>query len=406
MRHAGERKPLSDTNRSGNLGSSILARKRSFIMLKTALAVTIAATISAVVMAEGKSDIKYTVPLNPEAWEIVGGKGLQSLEYMKRNALSFDKEGFHMALLKNYELENGIIEMDIAASSSGKWSFPGIVFRADDGGKNYECIYFRPDQSGKNTAVQYSPAYNGDVSWTMYNAPDYEGVAILPRAEWFHATFVISGTTAEIYINNSDEPVYTVKYLERGYGKGSIGLWTFGKGYFANIEVTKTASSTARTPFEPPAREYLSTWWLSEAIRHKHGASIESETAEALTSDKKGWRRIESDHKGLVNMFRFFERKNTVFAVTSISSEKIQEKEMLFDHSGRLAVYLNSEQVYSGEHKWGDADLGRMFDGRRLVKLSLKKGQNELFMAVTRPRIEGWGFIARIDDQTGIQLVR
>ncbi len=45
-----------------------------------------------------------------------------------------------------------------------------------------------------------------------------------------------------------------------------------------------------------------------------------------------------------------------------------------------------------------------MFDGTRKTSLKLNKGRNELFIAISKPKMEGWGFIARIDDLSGVEL--
>jgi hypothetical protein len=83
------------------------------------------------------------------------------------------------AYLKVVQLENGIIEVDIAVS--GARSYPGIIFRMQSL-ENFERFYLRPHRAGLYPdALQYTPVFNRVEGWQLYSGKGipYQG-AISP----------------------------------------------------------------------------------------------------------------------------------------------------------------------------------------------------------------------------------
>lgn len=98
-----------------------------------------------------------------------------------------------VALIKDIEFEDGILEVDIASER-----FAGIAFRAQDG-DHYDKVYFRPFNSGtekhQNT-VQYAVFGNQSLGWRPLRANfpgKFESGADIPVMEWFHAKLVTKG---------------------------------------------------------------------------------------------------------------------------------------------------------------------------------------------------------------------
>ena len=60
--------------------------------------------------------------------------------------------------LKDVQMENGIIEVDIAVT--GARSYPGVIFRMQSP-ENFERFYLRPHRAGLYPdALQYTPVFN------------------------------------------------------------------------------------------------------------------------------------------------------------------------------------------------------------------------------------------------------
>ena len=102
------------------------------------------------------------------------------------------------------------------------------------------------------------------------------------------------------------------------------------------------------------------------------------------------------------------EKKNTSFAKVTIVSDSEQTKKLNFGFSSRIMIFLNGQLLYSGQDAFLTRDyrfLGTMgyFDD---VYLSLNKGENEIWMAISEDLTfrGGWGFQAKIEDQKGIRI--
>jgi hypothetical protein len=346
------------------------------------------------------------IDFKPELWQ-VKKNGMLASDYRGVKGVRLNLRGYKGAFLKDYDFENGIIEVDMAASGKG-FDFPGIIFRAEDD-KKYECVYFRPSSSTSKKrpvsaygAFQYFPAYAGEDSFRMYGAPEYEAQGELPRdGSWFHVRIEVSGPAMRVFVNHGKDPAFVVKRLLRINTRGTIGLWSFGRAYFANLKVTKTPPSKEKIEERQPAKEYISLWRVSKGFMIDRGERFEKLLNSKAKEDKTGWKQVSTDHNGLLDFFRFVGRSTTVFASASIYSEKDQTKELLFDHAIGCKMFLRGRQIYTGKNM-------RLRDGRKKVKLALQRGENELFVAVTRPSVDifGLGFIARMGDLQGIRINR
>jgi hypothetical protein len=99
------------------------------------------------------------------------------------------------------------------------------------------------------------------------------------------------------------------------------------------------------------------------------------------------------------------EGKNTVFARLTIQAERDQIKKIRFGFSDSVKVYVNDQLLFGGNDLYRSRDyrfLGTigLFDE---VYLPLKKGDNELWLAVTES-FGGWGIKGLIEDMSGISL--
>ena len=171
------------------------------------------------------------------------------VHYSSVNAVKFKgREAIHIqntpalpdgpvALIKDIEFEDGILEVDIASER-----FAGIAFRAQDG-DHYEKVYFRPFNSGTEkhlNSVQYAVFGNRSLGWRPLRANfpgKFESGADIPVMEWFHAKLVIKGDTVSVYVQEDSEPVLVINQTLSGFKKGGIGIWGWN-AYFSNFKFT------------------------------------------------------------------------------------------------------------------------------------------------------------------------
>ena len=97
------------------------------------------------------------------------------------------------------------------------------------------------------------------------------------------------------------------------------------------------------------------------------------------------------------------EGSNTVFVKLTLISDKPQLKKLDVGFSDRVRVYLNGQLLYFGSDEFLSRDyrfLGTVGYYNALY-LNLKKGKNELWLAVSE-NFGGWGIQAMLADQTGL----
>jgi len=87
-----------------------------------------------------------------------------------------------------------------------------------------------------------------------------------------------------------------------------------------------------------------------------------------------------------------------VYARTSIDSDRDQVKKLYIGYSDDVSVFLNGKVLFRGRSAQNFRDpgfLGILNPENDAVYLSLKKGSNELILAVSELG-GGWGFICRL----------
>ena len=357
------------------------------------------------------------VPITPAHWifserneRINPAKSIannaKQVEFLGRSSLCLSK-GF--AYVRDLDLQNGSVDADLAMDPHG--NFVGLAFRvkSDD---DYELFFFRPGASGSVQAIQYTPGLLGANAWQLYNLPQYVAAGDIPSDKWFHARIVFAGLTAKLYLNNAAEPALVVSDLKQGYSRGSIGFWgQEGGGYISNVSYTRddaAYSPELKQTFLPGA---LTDWEISESF---DAAEKDASTYPDLRSMK--WQKIPAETPGLIVIQRYRRDPNilppgdpekkqeavpgskVVFARTVIHSDRDEVRKMFFGYSDKVVVYLNSKPLYSGNNLIGSREpgfLGIVDVNNDAVFLPLKKGDNELVLAVTE-FFGGWGFICRL----------
>lgn len=317
--------------------------------------------------------------------------------YKNKQALMM-KQG--TALLDGIELRDGIIEVDIAPVANR--AFAGVCFRAKDS-EALELIYLRFHKSGQFDAIQYTPRYNGLDSWQLYHSSDYQGAATYKPGEWNRLQIKFEGSRAWVGINGGAKVALYIPELLRAPRKGKIGLWALGEVWFSNFSYSSLPGVVLMQEQEDAEQRAKSiiNWELSPVYN-----ADSTDWKKYPTGDIK-WQAIKAKDHGLVNISayrrkRIFDQadKNSfdvVFARTTILAEKDEVRTVQFDYSDQTQIFLNGQPLFRGDNSFrskGPLYRGEVNAGNNVLFLPLKKGKNELLIAVAE-RTSGWGYVFR-----------
>ncbi len=332
------------------------------------------------------------VPFDSERWEL---QNAEIVDHLGRKCLA--GSGY----LKDLEFENGVIEVDVALS--GHRSYPGIIFRFQSGA-NYERVYLRPHRALLYPdAVQYTPVFNGNAGWQLYNGKGYTGGASLPPNQWIKLKLEVSGKQARFYID--DKPALIITDLKHGISKGSIGL-SAPKNKTAGFSNFRYRVDNSLKFDPPPEIETpvgtLTRWEVSKPLDIKR---INKEKyPNFFQIFMAGWKEVTPEPAGLVNISKFISVSGAgphcVFARTFIRSEKRQNIKLQFGYSDEVDIFLNRKKMYNGSNGYKERDPSSLgiIGYNDAVYLTLERGLNEIFLVVTE-RFGGWGFMGKADSQ-------
>lgn len=344
------------------------------------------------------------VPFDSDRWELHGTEK-KVLDYLGQRSL--DLRG-GAAIVKDSEFTDGVIEFDIAFSNER--NFTGVMWRWQDPA-NREEFYFRPHQSGNPDANQYEPVFNGIAAWQLYYGERYAAPVKYDFNQWMHIKIVVSGAQAEVYIRDMTTPVLVIGELKRAVRTGKVGLRAdnLAPAYYSNFSFTPLDRPAIKGTPKPPETAQPGTvmsWEVSNTI---DGKSLDKKYR-LTDADKQAlsWQKLPSESSGLANLARLQglgKGKDTTFARVVIESDSDQIKRFQFGFSDIVKVYFNDRLLYGGSDLYRSRDyrfLGTigLFDE---LYLPLKKGDNELWLAVTET-VGGWGVKARFDDMNGIRF--
>ena len=312
------------------------------------------------------------------------------------------------------EFENGTIEFDYL--TDGTRSFAGIIFRIQSD-SNFEEIYFRPHKFGQWDALQYEPVFNRGTTWQLH--PHYNFKVDFPFNKWVHIRVEVAGSRAELYLGDDSEPVAVVDELQRDPGAGYVGFRVSTPAdipakqltaNFANLTIRASNEPVEYRERRPPSAEkgFLSRWKISEAYAGPTGRETELPSKE--TAESWEWQEVIADSTGIVNLSRYLggvtREANTTVATVEIISDRDQVKKLDFSYSDIVGVYLNSTLLFTGNNAYSskyERYLGGLNVEQDSLYIPLKKGSNRLTF-VLREIFGGWGFVCRIEEQSGIKI--
>lgn len=322
-------------------------------------------------------------------------------------------------------MKDGEIEVELGPPAGG---FAGLAFRMASTA-DYEIIYFRPSDDGKRWgALQYQPVFQGETTWQLYDRAGYN--AVIPPSEpaALRVRLVVSGTRADVYLQDHTEPLVRIRELKREAAAGGVGVWAASPTKvttptsFSHLRV-RTGVATTLAPVEaetaPPTQ--LLRWRVSPRQPSPDGITPPVTLPGELLGSVASWQIVDAEASGLINLTRALgnpagAQRTNVFggagwglavANATLRADKARTVQLWFSYSDGLAIYLNRQRLFVGRN---DSDsrfanyLGIVGEEVEAVDLPLRAGDNELMLAIT-DKAFGWGFRARLSPRDGVQVM-
>ena len=333
------------------------------------------------------------IPFSSDRWDLKGDSyEIKEIDGQETLLFKAGKE-VPRVILTDANFTNGQISYEVKFDEIR--TFLGCYFRMQDL-SNYEDFYVRPHQSGNPDAMQYTPVYNALAAWQLYHDDGYATAKAYNYGEWIKISILVSGTQAEVYFDDEENPTLFIPHLHREVQAGMIGLWG-GVGMFRNFAYKANDNMTLKSKGVKkdamPAGTVTNWFVLPETYTKTQ--------AEGLIKSKNqlNWQSIKTDAEGRLNVSRVLPppgEKNTALLKFNISSETEQTKQIDFGFSDRVTIYVNGQPIYSGNNTYRSRDyrfLGSIgyFDS---FYAPLKKGQNEVIFVLSEA-FGGWGAMAK-----------
>lgn len=346
-----------------------------------------------------------SILLVPERWDFQEGK-VTFLDYKGKKAMKIGSLSGQV-VLKDLVFKDGTIEFDIEPHPA---EFASAVYfhRKDD--KEQEIVYLRVSRIGSklaNQGIQYAPYFDGVNMWDIY--PQYQAPAMAKTGEWNHVKLVISGKQMKVYVNDMTNTVLEIPKLEGTMTEGSIAFE--GEGYISNLQIkpneTEGLASYEGTDMTKHDGQYLRKWAISAPILFPKG----SETfAENLPDADAFLESIDAETAGLLNLTRRFgatPQRKIVWLKTTIKASEPTFTNLQIGFNDEIWVYLNNEMILVDKNLFQQVGMrknpgGRLSINNTIAKLNLKKGENELLIAVAND-FYGWGLMARLENAEKIE---
>ena len=360
----------------------------------------------------GEQARTLSVPADSSRWDLQ--EEAKVTEFLGRKCIFLDGGA---AILKDFEMRDGVIDADVATSA--KRGFFGFDFRIDPDGANYEEVYLRQHKSGLPDAMQYTPVLSTGRNWQIYNGPGFTGAVDIPKDSWFHLRLEVAGAQAKLYVKDMTKPALVMNDLKSGVQKGQVALYVLtGATYYSNFEIRTTPDVPWERHLPAMPSDALTKWSISPSYD-----ALARNLERPLTPSESAaihWQDVQAEPPGFVVLYRYREAPHprvsfqgdfskrlepqpgmkVLYARTYIESDHDQVRQLYIGYSDDVSVFLNGKILYRGRSAQGFRDpgfLGIMNPENDAVYLPLKKGSNELMLAVSELG-GGWGFICRLVD--------
>ena len=347
------------------------------------------------------------IPLIAGNWEFPDGK-VEFTDVDSRPAMKISANGIR-AVLKNTKFDNGTIEFDMIPNDP---YFATVYFRWENPMEN-ECFYLRTDQNRDSTAtdaVQYSPSVAGVNLWDLLG--HFQGNAYFWKDGWNHVKIVVSGLQMRAYVNDMARPVVEIPRLEGNTTEGAIAFE--GDCVVSNLVVkagqTENLSPLSGVDLTDHDPRYIRSWQVSKPFETPKGIDF---STDFIPKPEDSWEAISSERMGLINLTRKFGghpgKRKIVWLKVNIESEIDQKKKISLGFSDEVWVFLNGRYVYVDKNLYGSPimkqPIGRLSLENSSFEIPFKQGKNEILIGVAN-YFFGWGIVARLENMTGISIVK
>lgn len=345
------------------------------------------------------------IPIDTAHWEIRARSYV--LENFKGKDAIYLQGG--SITLKDQEFLDGIIEYDIFLKEEP--AFPGVYFRANNETGDAEQFYLRPHLSGKPDANQAAASTKNVTPWQLYFGPRYSFPYEYNYDDWTHVKIQVEGKRAQVFLDYNNYPHHSWElFHEPEAGKIVLTGGNSSGMHLANISVSQDMQEI--NLFKPEKREAIEglipSWEISDMFEEK---LLENPAEISKVLEGRSWQgKISVEEGTAANISRIQNLRdgtpgNTVLAKIVIDSNRDQLKLFEFGYSDRVVAILNGQPIYWGNNRWRSRDyryLGTigLFDG---IYLNLKRGRNELIMAVSED-FGGWLITGKLKDPSGTTI--
>ena len=377
----------------------------------------VAGSVVSVVLAAAVSARQpqpLSIPPDSPRWDLQGQA--EKREVLGRKCLFVDGGA---AVLKDFQLRDGVIDADVTIAAAAPRGFFGFLFRMVDDGANGEDVYLRAHKSGLPDALQYTPVLNTGRNWQIYNGQGFTGAVDIPRDTWFHLRLEIAGAQAKLFVKDLTTPALVMDDLKSGVQRGELALYSLiGATCFSNVEIRATPDAPWQRHLPPMPPDTITKWSISksfDALARDLERPLAAPEAASMT-----WQDVEAEPPGVVVLYRYlpaphprvtfasdFSKRldpqpgtQVIYARTTIESDRDRVKKLEIGYSDEVSVFLNGQILFRGRSAQNFRDpgfLGIVYPDNDAVYLPLKKGRNELTLAVSELG-GGWGFICRLRD--------
>jgi hypothetical protein len=348
---------------------------------------------------------QYNIPLDTTNWDIQAAS-YELKHYKGKKAIYIDKGSL---ILKDDKFLNGTIEFDLYLNKERM--YPGVFFRADENFNNGEQWFIRTHLSGLEDCNQAAPATNGITPFQFYFGPKYSFAYDYKYNDWTHVKVIVNNDKAQVFLDYSEKPNLSWNLFHEPKAGGLMIRGGRVPLYIADIKVNRDVYELI--DFNPidnkPIEGLIQEWEVSDMFEEK---LLNNPLSIPTVIENRTWgRTIELEEDTAANISRVQVLRDgtpgeTVFAKIEIESDKNQIKLFHFGYSDRVIAILNGKPIYKGNNGWRTRDyryLGTigLFDA---VYLNLKKGKNELLMAVSES-FGGWLITGKFDNKKGITII-
>lgn len=337
------------------------------------------------------SQAQNIIPLDTLNWNIQA-ESYKFVKYKGKNAIKINKGSL---ILKEGNFLNGTIEFDLFLPKERM--YPGVFFRTDSNYLNGEQWFIRTHLSGLEDGNQAAPSTNGITPFQLYFGPKYSFAYNYKYNDWTHVKVVVNNDKAQVFLDYSEKPNLSWKLFHKTQHGGLLIRGGRVPIHIADVKIDRRnfKLKNFKEVENKPIKNIIEKWLISDKFKESKLGDLSN--LDKLISNRT-WEHTINVEEGVAanisrKVIRYDKQQdlNTVFAKLIIHSNKNQTKFFDFGYSDRVVVLLNGKPIYKGTNKWRTRDyryLGTigLFDG---VYLNLKKGKNELLLAVSED-FGGW----------------